>query len=142
MRRVVHPLPARHVVVPAAASARWKKTTLTDRPPQTEPPRYWSHNANTPRWQRQDVPPVHRFLGGSPVAVLIKLIVVSLIVGALLMWLDIRPAAVFRMLQDLADRLWTLGFASIREFGNYIIAGAAIVVPVWLVLRLLSYRGR
>ena len=30
----------------------------------------------------------------------------------------------------------------IELFGDYIAAGAAIVVPVWLVIRLLSFRGR
>ena len=113
---------------------------MTERPPQSEPPQYWSQSAS--RWQQQNASPVHRFLGGSPLAVLIRLIVVSLIVGALLMWLNIRPVDVFRMLEELADRMWALGFASFREFGTYIAAGAAIVIPVWLVLRLLSYRGR
>ena len=117
-----------------------RNETLTERPPQSEPPHYWSQSTAS-RWQAQNVSPVHRFLGGSPLAVLVKLVVVSLIVGALLMWLNIRPVDVFRMLEDLADRLWALGFASFREFGTYIAAGAAIVIPVWLVLRLLSYRG-
>ena len=52
------------------------------------------------------------------------------------------PAEVFQQLADLADRLWALGFRSLRDLGDYIVAGAAIVVPVWLILRLLSYRGR
>lgn len=114
---------------------------VTEHQPQTEPPRYWARSTPDARW-RQDDTPLRRFIGGSPAAVLVKLVVVSLIVGALLMWLDIRPADVFRELSDLLDRLWALGFRSIRDFGNYIVAGAAIVVPVWLVLRLLSYRGR
>ena len=122
------------------AKIEWNDT-LTERPPQPEPPHYWSRSAAS-RWQAQDVSHVHRFLGGSPLAVLVKLIVVSLIVGALLMWLNIRPADVFRMLEEMIDRLWALGFASFREFGTYIAAGAAIVIPVWLILRLLSYRGR
>lgn len=85
---------------------------------------------------------MRRFIGGPPIAVAIKLAIVSLLVGALLVWLDIRPADVFREVSDLFDRLWAMGFRSIRDFGNYMVAGAAIVVPVWLVLRLLSYRGR
>ena len=114
---------------------------MTDERPQPEPPRYWAQSAA--RWrQQQDDTPLRRFLGGSPAAVVFKLVVVSFIVGALLMWLNIRPADVFEQLAVLADRLWALGFRSIRDFGNYIVAGAAIVIPVWLVLRLLSFRGR
>lgn len=114
---------------------------MTDQRPQTEPPRYWTQSTSASRWQ-QDASPVRRFLGGSPLGVLLKLAIVSLIVGALLVWLDIRPTEVFREFGALLDRLWALGFRSVREFGDYMLAGAAIVIPVWLVLRLLSYRGR
>lgn len=85
---------------------------------------------------------MRRFLGGSPLGVLLKLLAVSFLVGALLMWLHITPADVFQELVDLADRLGLLGFRSLRDFGDYIAAGAAIVIPVWLVIRLLSFRGR
>ena len=118
-----------------------RRTPSVTEQPQTEPPRYWAQSAARWRQQQSDTP-IRRFLGGSPIGVVIKLVLVSLIVGALLMWLNIRPADVFREITDLADRLWALGFRSLRDFGNYIAAGAAIVVPVWLVLRLLSYRGR
>lgn len=115
---------------------------VTDPIPQSEPPRYWAKSAQTPRWNQQDVSPLRRFVGGSPFAVALKLAILSLLVGAMLVWLDIRPADVFREVSDVIDRVWTLGFRSIREFGNYMIAGAVIVVPVWFVLRLLSYRGK
>jgi len=46
-----------------------------------------------------------------------------------------------RGLQQLVDRIWGLGFDAIREIADYILAGAAIVVPVWLVLRLMNMRN-
>lgn len=113
---------------------------IDERPPQTETPPYWTQGAPA-RWPAPQDTRLRRFLGGSPAAVLVKLILVSLLVGALLMWLNIRPADVFRMLSNLVDRLWYLGFDAIREFGTYIVAGAAIVLPVWLILRILSYRA-
>lgn len=114
---------------------------MIDQPQQTEPPRYWAQS--TARWRQQQADtPLRRFLGGSPAAVAVRLVLVSILVGALLMWLDIRPADVFEQLADLGSRLWALGFRSIRDLGTYIVAGAAIVVPLWLILRLLSWRGR
>jgi hypothetical protein len=82
-----------------------------------------------------------RFLGGTPGTVFLRLLFVSLVAGAFLMWLDIRPWDVYRAIKDLADRIWAMGFGAIREITDYILAGAAIVVPVWLVLRLLNMRG-
>jgi hypothetical protein len=82
-----------------------------------------------------------RFLGGSPVTVFTRLLFVSLIVGAIMMWLDISPESVFRSIARFVDRIWNLGFDAIREIGRYVLAGAAIVVPVWLILRLMNMRS-
>jgi hypothetical protein len=82
-----------------------------------------------------------RFLGGSPISVFTRLLFVSLIVGAIMMWLDITPDAVFRSIERFANRLWNLGFDAIREIVRYVLAGAAVVVPVWLILRLLNMRN-
>jgi hypothetical protein len=95
-----------------------------------------------PRIERYDDNVLNRFLGGSPLSVLIRLLVVSLVVGALLMWLDIRPMDIYFGLRRFLQRIWMLGFDSLREIGAYIIAGAMIVVPVWFVLRLMNMRGR
>ena len=94
-------------------------------------------NAYAPR----DETALARFLGGSPGGVFLRLVFVSLIVGAFLMWLDIRPEDIFRGIIQLVNRIWGLGFDAIREIGNYILAGAAIVIPVWLVLRLMNMRN-
>jgi hypothetical protein len=83
-----------------------------------------------------------RFFGGAPLAVVLRLLVVSLIVGALLMWLDIHPRDVIRGLENFILRIWNMGFEAVRELAQYVFAGAVIVVPVWLVMRLLSERGR
>lgn len=115
---------------------------MTDQTPPTEPPRYWSQSASAARWQREHDTPVRRFIGGSPLGVFIKLVVVSFIVGALLVMLKIRPVDVFNEVSDLINWVYLEGLRSFRDFGNYIVAGAAIVVPVWLLMRLLSYRGR
>lgn len=83
---------------------------------------------------------IERFLGGSPTAVFMKLVFVSLLAGALMMWLNLRPADLLRGVTSLIDRLWSLGFDAVREMGEYILAGAMIVVPVWLISRFLSLR--
>ena len=71
-----------------------------------------------------------------------KLLFVSLVVGALLMWLDIRPADILRGVQDFVNRIYALGFGAVRELFNYLLAGAVIVVPAWFILRVLSVGSR
>jgi hypothetical protein len=64
--------------------------------------------------------------------------------GALSRWLTGRgvlPAAVRDNLRRLVDYVWSLGFDAVREIGRYVAAGAIIVVPIWLILRLMSFRA-
>jgi hypothetical protein len=123
-------------------------------PPTVRGPASGPHQGSAPRWSQIDDRQIHkggdqmaestltRFLGGSPLAVLLRLIVVSLIVGAMLMWLDIRPIDIIYGVQRFFLRLWNMGFDAIQDVLQYVIAGAVIVVPIWLVMRLLSVRGR
>jgi hypothetical protein len=83
-----------------------------------------------------------RFFGGAPLAVLLKLLFVSLIVGALLVWLNIRPADIIYGFERFFRRLWGMGFDAIHDVGQYVVAGAIIVVPIWLIMRLMAVRGR
>ena len=82
------------------------------------------------------------FLGGSPGAVALKLLLMSLVVGALMMWLEIRPADILVGVVNFLRRIYALGFGAVRELIEYVLAGAAIVLPVWLLLRVLNVSGR
>ncbi len=108
---------------------------------ETKPASAWSSSrpASDRRWRPET--PLTRFLGGTPLGVALRLFFVSLIVGVLLMWLDIRPADLVQGVIRFVQRVWSLGFDALREMGDYIIAGAMIVVPLWLLARLLNWRG-
>ena len=38
------------------------------------------------------------------------------------------------------ERLWNMGFAAVEHLIGYIVIGAAIVIPAFIVLRILSLR--
>lgn len=98
--------------------------------------------SQAPDSQRPEPDTLTRFLGGSPGAVLMRLLVMSLVVGAILVWLDIQPYEIFRAFERFFQRLWLMGFDALREIASYIVAGAIIVVPIWLVMRIFGARGR
>ena len=91
---------------------------------------------------RQHTGELERFLGGRPASVVVRLVFLSLIVGFFLVWLDIRPADIFYSLRLMVLRFWNMGFQALHDIAAYIMAGAAIVVPAWLALRLLTMRGK
>ena len=80
---------------------------------------------------------VTRFLGDSPLRVLVRLLVISFIVGLALAALDLHPIEIYEWLQRLVARVYDMGFDAIRRGFGYMLLGALIVVPVFLALRLL-----
>lgn len=79
---------------------------------------------------------VNRFLGGSPLAVLFKLLVLSLVVGVILSALNIQPLELVHNLERLIRNIFDLGFDAIERVIGYVILGAVVVVPIFLVMRL------
>jgi hypothetical protein len=85
---------------------------------------------------------VTRFFGGSPAGVLLRLVVVSFVVGIVLNALGVSPFDIINGLRDLAWRIYMLGFDSIEWIFRYFLLGAVIVFPIWLVIRLFKTAGR
>ena len=76
---------------------------------------------------------VARFFGGPPLSVIFRLVLLSILIGVILEVLGLDPWNVIDSLRSLILRwLW-----------RYLLLGAALVVPVWLVMRLMGIaRGR
>ena len=86
---------------------------------------------------------VSRFLGGPPLAVLGKLILLSILVGVVLAAIGFDPWNILHSIQMLFRRLWDLGFDAVNWLWRYFLLGAVIVIPIWLLSRLFgSPRGR
>jgi hypothetical protein len=83
-----------------------------------------------------------RFLGDTPFRVFIRLLVLSFIVGLVMATLEIHPFQIFSWLERVVARIWELGFEAIERGFGYLILGALIVVPAFLVMRLVKFGGR
>ncbi len=85
---------------------------------------------------------VNRFLGGSPLGVIMRLILLSIVVGVILSWLSWSPADVVDWFVSLFDWLWYNIFGSLDRALNYFLLGAAIVIPIFIISRLLTLGRR
>jgi hypothetical protein len=83
---------------------------------------------------------ITRFLGDTPLRVALKLIVVSFLVGVVMSAFGWSPLDIVRGIQEFVLGIWNMGFAAIERFLGDFLLGAAVVVPAFLVLRLLSLR--
>ncbi|MGH6741214.1 MAG: DUF6460 domain-containing protein [Bradyrhizobium sp.] len=84
-----------------------------------------------------------RFLGGTPLAVVFRLILLSILVGVVLAAIGFDPYNILRSIQLLFQRLWDLGFDAVNWLWRYFLLGAVIVIPIWFLSRLFGgSRGR
>ena len=86
-----------------------------------------------------------RFLGGSPLAVAFRLILLSILVGVVLAAIGFDPYNIIRSIQLLFQRLWDIGFDATNWLWRYFLLDAVIVVPIWFLSRLFGSgapRGR
>ena len=79
-------------------------------------------------------------LGGSPAGVALRLLVVSFIVGVVLVTFGFDPSDVIDSFVSVVRHLIDFGLTDIRQIGRVLATGALVVVPIWLVLRLLDSR--
>jgi hypothetical protein len=77
-----------------------------------------------------------RFLGGSPLAVAVRLVLLSILVGVVLAAIGFDPYNILRSIQLLFQRLWDLGFEAVNWVWRYFLLGAVIVIPIWFISRL------
>jgi peptidoglycan biosynthesis protein MviN/MurJ (putative lipid II flippase) len=76
---------------------------------------------------------------------LLKLLIASLVVGLVLSWLDIRPQDILKDFGATIERIYHLFAGFVSWAGRYILLGAVVVVPLWLIffgLDLLKGRGK
>jgi len=86
---------------------------------------------------------LHRFFGGSPLGVLFRLALLCVLVGVVLDVLGVNPWNIYDSLRMLYLRIWDLGFDAVHWLGKYFLLGAVLVLPIWLIVRLIrAPRGR
>ena len=84
---------------------------------------------------------LNRFLGDTPLRVAIKLLVLSFVVGFVMSALGWYPRDIFNGILRFINRVWELGFSVVYDSLEYLILGAAVVIPIFIIMRVLSWRG-
>jgi hypothetical protein len=84
---------------------------------------------------------MERFFGGSPALIALKLLIASLIIGVVLSFFGFNPNDLYHALIRLGDWISSLGLDAVQSVARYIILGALIVIPLWLVARFFSLFG-
>jgi hypothetical protein len=85
----------------------------------------------------------NRFLGGSPLAVLGKLVLLSILIGVVLSALGLDPWNIVESVRRVFRSIWDMGFDAVHWLWSYFLLGAVLVIPIWLILRIVrAPKGR
>ncbi len=77
-----------------------------------------------------------KIFGGNPLGVIVRLVILSIVVGIVLSALGITPDNLFYHLRLLIERVYNMGWGAVEWAFGYFLIGAVIVVPIWLIARL------
>jgi hypothetical protein len=80
---------------------------------------------------------INRFFGGPPLSVIVRLILLSILIGVILEVIGLDPWNIIESLKRLVLHIWDMGFDAVRWLWRYLLLGAAVVVPIWLVVRVM-----
>ncbi|MFS8039041.1 DUF6460 domain-containing protein [Xanthobacter sp. AM11] len=83
---------------------------------------------------------ITRFFGGSPAWVLVRLVLLSVVVGVILAALGLDPMNILTSLERLVRNLFNFSFEAVERLWRYFLLGAVVVIPLWLIMRLLGRR--
>ncbi len=84
-----------------------------------------------------------RFLGGSPLTVAFRLVLLSILVGVVLAAIGLDPWNILKSIKALFQWIRDVGFDAVNWLWRYFLLGAVIVIPIWLLTRMFGApRGR
>ncbi|WP_164854675.1 MULTISPECIES: DUF6460 domain-containing protein [unclassified Devosia] len=83
---------------------------------------------------------LERFMGGRPGGVILRLILLSLVAGFFMSVFGVDATEIFRGAVELVRETLRDSAGVARTTLNYVLTGAALVIPIWLLLRLTGKR--
>jgi hypothetical protein len=76
--------------------------------------------------------------GGNPLGVILRLALISIAVGIVMKALGIDLSNFFQRINELLRNLYDLGFGAIEWVLEYMLLGALVVIPIWLIARMVG----
>lgn len=81
-----------------------------------------------------------RLLGDTPGRTIVKLLILSVVVGFVMSMMGLSPWDLVRIVDNTIREIWNSGFRALGRVGEYLLVGAMIVIPVFILMRILNWR--
>lgn len=81
-----------------------------------------------------------QFFGDSVAATMLRLVLLSVVVGVVFSALGITPFNLVERLEHLVRNVMSMGFEAFGWAFQYFLLGAVVVFPIWFLIRLFRNR--
>jgi len=82
----------------------------------------------------------YRIFGGPPLTIIGQLLLYSLICGIILSAAGYTPISLLQRLMNWFLSLFNMGGNIFYMFGHWLMSGAMLIIPLWLVIRIIKRR--
>jgi hypothetical protein len=65
-------------------------------------------------------------------------VLLSIVIGVVLQALGLDPWDIVTSIRRLIRNIWDMGFDAVRWLWQYFLLGAVIVIPIWLIMRMIN----
>ncbi len=83
-----------------------------------------------------------KVLGGSPLAVVVRLALISIAVGIVMKALGIDLSNFFHRINVLLRNIYDLGLNAFDWLFEFLLLGALVVIPIWVIARMVGAARR
>lgn len=83
-----------------------------------------------------------KIFGGSPLGVIVRLALISIAVGIVMKALGIDLSNFFHRINVLLRNIYDLGLSAFDWVFEFLLLGALIVIPIWIISRLIGSARR
>lgn len=84
---------------------------------------------------------MEKFLGGNPLSVFLKLVIVSVVAGIVLSAMGYDPRDFLVIIPRLIDSIYRFGIRWADSVVDWFVLGAVIVIPIWVIIRVFKMLG-
>ena len=82
---------------------------------------------------------MEQFFGGKPFSVALRLVIISIVAGVALNAAGYDPRQLLDAIPRLIQAVYDLGFGWVHRILQYFLLGAVVVIPAWLLIRLVKF---
>lgn len=84
---------------------------------------------------------MEKFFGGNPLAVFLRLVIISIVVGIVLKTAGYDVENLLAFIPNFINAIYEFIRQNLNSVVEWLVLGAVVVVPIWVIVRVVKFVG-